>query len=69
MKECEFKVDRTDWNRVFRRWVRTADTRTDAPAALKRQNVPRQVQIVTEEQKEEDARLAVEFMNKLKAVK
>ena len=61
MIDHEFKRDYTDWNRVFRNWMRTADKHN----LLFRPYKPRVVEIVSDEQREIDARKAEENLKRL----
>ena len=65
MIDHEFKRSYTDWQKVFRNWMRTADKHN----LLKRERVPRTVEVLSEEQRVEDARKGWETLNRLKAVK
>jgi hypothetical protein len=61
MIDHEFKRNYTDWQRVFRNWMRKAEE----IGTLKREFKHRNPHIVSDEQKKKDAELATEFMERL----
>jgi hypothetical protein len=61
MKDHEFRRSYTDFNRVFRNWMRTAD-RIDS---LRRERQYRQVQELTEDERKIEAGKAEENLERL----
>ena len=63
MRDHEFRRSYTDWNRVFRNWMRKAEVIESL------QRGRRKPDEYTEEQRQVDARKAWAELNRLKAVK
>jgi hypothetical protein len=65
MKDYEFKRNYTDWNRVFRNWIRKADELQ----LLRRERQYRKVQELTPEERAIDKEKAEENLERLMALK
>jgi hypothetical protein len=65
MIDHEFKRSYTDWNRVFRNWMRKADEIGTLKRPMKRREAPREL---TQEEREAEARRAEENMKRLQSM-
>ena len=65
MRDHEFRRSYSDFNRVFRNWIRKADE----IQTLRREHKPRVVEELTDEQRQQDIEKFNEEMKRFKVVK